>query len=139
MATRSRPDNSSAAGHQLSLFSEPADAELVDNLKEESLNDRNGSAHSVGTSDSGSLEKPSAEDGRESGARESPSTGDLRSAGVNGQSPVRADGGPEDRVSPGVGNRDEGMGFLPDEQEQPQLSFDPATLDPHQPLPAIFA
>ena len=29
--------------------------------------------------------------------------------------------------------------FLPDEQDQPQLSFDPATLDPHQPLPAISA
>src|SRR5438045_6501177 len=112
MATRSRPENSSAA-HQLSLFSETADAELADNLKEESLNERNGSAHTLGTSDSGSLEKPSAQDGRESGARESPSTGDLRSAGVNGQSPVRADGGPEDRVSPGVGNRDAGMGVSP--------------------------
>ena len=29
--------------------------------------------------------------------------------------------------------------FLPDEADQPQLSFDPATLDPHQPLPAISA
>jgi hypothetical protein len=29
--------------------------------------------------------------------------------------------------------------FLPDETDQPQLSFDPATLDPHQPLPAISA
>src|ERR1700721_11811 len=29
--------------------------------------------------------------------------------------------------------------FLPDEQDQPQLSFDPATLDPHQLLPAISA
>jgi len=27
--------------------------------------------------------------------------------------------------------------FLPDENDQPQLSFDPATLDPSQPLPAI--
>src|ERR1700758_1162930 len=113
MAARSRLDNSSTAGHQLSLFSETTDAEVVDNLKEESLNDRSGSAHSLGTSDFGSLEKPSAEDGRESGAREAPSTGDLRSAGVNGQSPVRADSGPEDRVSPGVGNRDEGMGVSP--------------------------
>jgi len=26
--------------------------------------------------------------------------------------------------------------FLPDEEDQPRLSFDPATLDPHQPLPA---
>src|SRR5436190_24210437 len=110
MATRSRPDNSSAAGHQLSLFSEITDAELVDNLKEESLNDRNGSAHTLGTSDPGSLEKPSAQDGRESGARQSPTTGDLRSAGVDGQSPLRADNGPEDRISQGVGDRDEGMG-----------------------------
>ena len=29
--------------------------------------------------------------------------------------------------------------FLPDEEDQPQLSFDPATLDPHQHLPAISA
>ena len=29
--------------------------------------------------------------------------------------------------------------FLPDEGDQPQLSFDPATLDPSQPLPAISA
>jgi hypothetical protein len=29
--------------------------------------------------------------------------------------------------------------FLPDEEDQPQLSFDPATLDPKQPLPAITA
>ena len=29
--------------------------------------------------------------------------------------------------------------FLPDEADQPQLSFDPVTLDPHQPLPAISA
>ncbi len=29
--------------------------------------------------------------------------------------------------------------FLPDEEDQPHLSFDPATLDPHQPLPAISA
>ena len=29
--------------------------------------------------------------------------------------------------------------FLPDEKDQPELSFDPATLDPHQALPAISA
>ena len=29
--------------------------------------------------------------------------------------------------------------FLPDEEDQPQLSFDPATLDPYQPLPATSA
>jgi hypothetical protein len=29
--------------------------------------------------------------------------------------------------------------FLPDEEDRPQLSFDPATLDPKQPLPAISA
>ena len=29
--------------------------------------------------------------------------------------------------------------FLPDEEDQPLLSFDPATLDPHQHLPAISA
>src|SRR5215469_5069269 len=29
--------------------------------------------------------------------------------------------------------------FLPDEEDQPQLSFDPANLDPSQPLPVISA
>ena len=29
--------------------------------------------------------------------------------------------------------------FLPDEEDQPQLSFDPATLEPRQPLPTISA
>jgi hypothetical protein len=29
--------------------------------------------------------------------------------------------------------------FLPDENDQPQLSFDPATLDPHQSLPTTSA
>lgn len=29
--------------------------------------------------------------------------------------------------------------FLPSEEDQPQLSFDPATLDPHTTLPAISA
>jgi hypothetical protein len=29
--------------------------------------------------------------------------------------------------------------FLPDEEDQPHLSFDLTTLDPHQPLPAISA
>jgi hypothetical protein len=27
--------------------------------------------------------------------------------------------------------------FLPDEEDQPQLSFEPASLDPNQPLPVI--
>jgi hypothetical protein len=29
--------------------------------------------------------------------------------------------------------------FLPDEEDQPELSFDPATLDPNQSLPTISA
>jgi hypothetical protein len=29
--------------------------------------------------------------------------------------------------------------FLPDEEDQPHLSFDPATLDPHQSLPVTSA
>jgi len=29
--------------------------------------------------------------------------------------------------------------FLPDEEDQPELSFDPATLDPNQPLPTTSA
>ena len=33
----------------------------------------------------------------------------------------------------------ESRSVLPDEEERPQQSFDPATLDPKQPLPAITA
>ncbi len=29
--------------------------------------------------------------------------------------------------------------FLPDEEDRPELSFDPANLDLHQPLPTISA
>src|SRR5215831_14546366 len=111
MAARLRTGGLPAVGDQLSLFSEGADPELADNLEEESFDDRNGSAHTSGASDPGSLETPPPVDGAAIGTRESPPTGDLRSPGVDGQSPVRTDGSAEDRVSPGLGNRDEGMGL----------------------------
>jgi hypothetical protein len=63
MAT-SRIENPSTTSVQLSLFSEMTIAELGDNLIEESIDDRNDYTHTTGTQDPGTLEPPSAEDGR---------------------------------------------------------------------------
>ena len=71
--------------------------------------------------------------------RESTSAGDLRSAGVDGEPAIRVDGGSEDGLPIAWEIATREWAFLPDEEDQPQLSFDPATLDPHQPLPAISA
>ena len=139
MATKSRTGSQSTTGSQLSLFSETTDAELVDNLIEESIDARNDDTHTTWTPDPRTLATPPTDDGRESGQRQSTSTGDLRSPGIDGQPAIRVDGGPEDGLPAGVGDRDGEWAFLPDEEDQPQLSFDPATLDPHQPLRAISA
>jgi N12 class adenine-specific DNA methylase len=110
MATKS-PTGSS---NQLSLFSEPTDAELVDNLVEESIDARNGDdTHTIGTQNTGTLETPSSDDGRETGQWESTSAGGFRSAGVDGEPAIRVDGGSEDGLPIRVGDRDEGMGIPP--------------------------
>src|ERR1017187_3234585 len=113
MATNSRTGSQSPTSAQLSLFSETTDAELVDNLIEESIDDRNDYTHTTGTPDPGTLETPSAHDGREAGQRGSASTGGLRSTGVDGEPAIRVDGGSEDGLPIRVGDRDEGMGVSP--------------------------
>ena len=113
MATKSRTGSQSATSNQLSLFSEPTEAELVDNLIEESIDARNDDTHTTGTQDTGTLETPSPDDGREAGQWESTSAGGFRSAGVDGESAIRVDGGSEDGLPIRVGDRDEGMGVPP--------------------------
>src|ERR1700678_2147177 len=118
MATMSRTGNHSPGGqsttsNQLSLFSEMTDAELGDNLIEESIDARNGYTHTTWTPDPGTLETPPTDDGQESGARQSASTGHLRGAGIDGEPAIRGDGGSEDGLPAGVGDRDEGMGVPP--------------------------
>ena len=110
MATKSRTGSQSTTSNQLSLFSEPTDAELVDNLIEESIDARNDDTHTTGTQDTGTLETPSSDDGRETGQWESTSAGGFRSTGVDGEPAIRVDGGSEDGLPIRVGDRDEGMG-----------------------------
>jgi hypothetical protein len=115
---KSRTGNHSAGtqsttSNQLSLFSDATEAELGDNLIEESIDARNGYAHTTWAPDPGTLAPPSTEDGRETGARESASSGDLRSPGINGESAIRVNGGSEDGLPANVGDRDEGMGVPP--------------------------
>src|ERR1017187_3603647 len=110
MATKSRTGSQSGTSNQLSLFSEVTDAELGDNLIEESVDaqndaDQNDYTHTTGAQDPGPLETPSTDDGRETGQGESTSAGGFRSAGV--------DGGSEDGLPIRVGDRDEGMGVPP--------------------------
>jgi N12 class adenine-specific DNA methylase len=112
MATKSRSGNQPIDNNQLSLFSE-IDTELADNLIKESGDDRNGNTYTTRTPDPGTLAKPSSDDGRESGTYESASTGGLRGPGVDGGSFVRVDGSPEDGLSAGLGDGDEGMGVPP--------------------------
>src|ERR1700730_3410192 len=100
---KSRTGSQSTNSRQLSLFSESTDAELDDNLLEESIDDRNDYTHTTGTQDPGTLETPSPDDGREPGERESASAGGFRSAGVDGEPTVRVDGGSEDGLPIRVG------------------------------------
>ena len=85
MATKSRTGIQSTTSNQLSLFSEPTEAELVDNLIEESIDARNDDTHTTGTQDTGTLETPSPDDGRGTGQGESTSAGGFRSTGVDRQ------------------------------------------------------
>jgi hypothetical protein len=65
MATKSRTGDQSIISNQLSLFSDVTDAELGDNLIEESTDARNGHTHAPWIPDPGTLETPPAVDGRE--------------------------------------------------------------------------
>src|ERR1017187_6187246 len=118
MATKSRTGSQSGTSNQLSLFAEATDAELGDNLIEESVDarndaDRNDYTHTTGPQDPGTLATPSTDDGRETRQRESTSADGFRGAGVDGEPAIRVDGGSEDGLPIRVGNRDEGMGVSP--------------------------
>src|ERR1035438_1927714 len=106
----SRIGSPSTSSDQLSLFSEMTIAEVGDNLVEESIDDRSDYAHTTGTQDPGTLETPSADDGRETGKRGPASAGGLRGPGANGEPAIRVDSGSEDGLPIRVGDRDEGMG-----------------------------
>ena len=67
--SKSRTGNLSTINNQLSLFAETTDAELVDNLIEESIDARNDDTHTTWTPDPGTLEKPPADDGRKPGPK----------------------------------------------------------------------
>src|SRR6202044_2504777 len=90
MAT-SRMGSPSTSGSQLSLFSEMTTAELGDNSIEESIDVRNDDTHTTGIQDPGTLEPPSADDGRATGQSQSASASGLRSSGVDGEPALRVD------------------------------------------------
>src|SRR6202012_4333656 len=92
---------------QLSLFSEVSDTPPVDNLKEESTNASDGRPNTARTSDSGTLEQVSAENGRIADGTESTTAGDLRGAGADGRPPLRTGGSPEDGLPVCLGTGDE--------------------------------
>src|ERR1700722_18941056 len=96
---------------QLSLFEDTSDTDLVDNSIEESVDERNQRIHPTRTSDPRTLEASSTGDGGGTGQSESASAGDLRGPGIDGESPVRVEGGSEDGLSAGVGDRDPGVGL----------------------------
>ena len=139
MATKSRTGNQSTTSNQLSLFSELTDAELGDNLIEESIDDRNDYTHTAGTQDPGTLETPSPDDGREPGNANQLQQAVFAAQELTGNLlyELMVVQKMDYQFAWEIATRE--WAFLPDEEDQPQLSFDPATLDPHQPLPAISA
>ena len=97
---------------QLSLFSESApDVEILDILETESRDDRDEHTDATRTADPRTLETTPAGDGPEVDPGEPTPAGDLRGTGVDGEPAIRFDGGSEDGLPTGVGDRDEGMGI----------------------------
>jgi hypothetical protein len=106
----------------------------------ESIDDRNDYTHATGTQDPGTLETPSADDGRGSWTKGN----QLQQAVFAAQEltgnllyELTVVQKMDYQFAWEIATRE--WAFLPDEEDQPQLSFDPATLDPYQPLPAISA
>jgi len=124
---------------QLSLFPELIENELVDNSTEESIDGRNDSPNPARTQDSGTLETPSAEDGRGAGA-----AGQLPQAVYAAQEltgnllyELMVVQKMDYQFAWEIATRE--WAFFRTRRNQPELSFDPATLDPNQPLPTISA
>ena len=98
---------------QLSLFSDAPDVEILGNVETESRDDRNEHNDTTRTPDPRTLDALPTSDGSEVDSGEPTPTGDLRGTGVDGEPAIRLDGGPEDGLPTGVGDRDEGMGVPP--------------------------
>jgi hypothetical protein len=96
---------------QLSLFSESPDVEIPATLETESRDDRNQHTDATRTPDPRTLESLPAGDGPEVDPAEPAPAGDLRGSGADGEPALRFDGGSEDGLPTGVGDRDEGMGI----------------------------
>lgn len=108
---RSRFGNHPADIDQLSLFSETPDVEILGNLETESRDDRIELTDATRASDPRTLEASSAGNGAEVDSGEPTAPGDLRGPGVDGEPALRFDGGSENGLPTGVGDRDEGMGI----------------------------
>ena len=115
---------------QLSLFPEPTASEIEDNLVEESIDDRNDDTLTTWLSDPGALETSQADDDREPGEAAQELTGNLLYELTVVQKM-------DYQAAWEIAKKE--WAFLPDEEDQPQLSFDPATLSPNQALPTISA
>ena len=96
---------------QLSLFSEVPGVEFLGTLETESRDDRNQHTDATRTPDPRTLESLPPGDGPEVDPAEPAPAGDLRGSGVDGEPALRFDGGSEDGLPTGVGDRDEGMGI----------------------------
>src|SRR5579863_8526125 len=108
---RTRFGNHPADIGQLSLFSETPDVEILGNLETESRDDRNELTDATRASDPRTLEESSAGNGAEVDSGEPTPAGGLRGTGVDGEPALRFDGGSEDGLPTGLGDRDEGMGI----------------------------
>src|ERR1017187_7836817 len=98
---------------QLSLFSDDPDVEILGNVETESRDDRNEHNDATRTPDPRTLEPLSASDGAEVEPGEPTPAVDVRGTGVDGEPALRFDGGSEDGLPTGVGDRPEGMGIPP--------------------------
>jgi N12 class adenine-specific DNA methylase len=98
---------------QLSLFSDAPDVEILGNVETESRDDRNEHNDPTRTPDPRTLDAQPARDGSEVEPGEPTPASDIRGTGVDGEPAIRLDGGPEDGLPTGLGDRDEGMGVPP--------------------------
>src|SRR5580704_9963432 len=98
---------------QLSLFSDAPDVEILGTLETESRDDRNQHTDATRTPDPRTLESLPTGHGPEVDPAKPTPAGDLRGPGVDGEPPLRFDGGSEDGLPTGLGDRDEGMGIPP--------------------------
>ena len=139
MSTKSRSGNRSANSNQLSLFSEIR-AELADNLIEESCDEsKRLTSHHLDTRSWNIGDAIGRGWSRTWSARTSFRQAIFAAQELTGNLLYELTVVRKMDYQPAWEIATREWAFLPDEEDQPQLSFDPATLDPHQPLPAISA